>query len=173
MLRAIGNTLYKIPFLNRVRRNHALEHATIHILSRRRQRRLHAAGRSAHNGFFLYGDLETAEVEAAVREALARLCRGERELAVHPRCGTGVATAGVLAGLAAFVAMQTERKGKWAALPRVLTYSTLAVLVSQPLGLTVQREFTTEPNLEDVRIGRIQRRESPRTVVHRVEVERG
>ena len=158
--------------LRRTRQNHALEHATMHILARSNPG-LRLIGRSTSRGFLVYGDVETQTLANAASEALARLQSGERELAVHPRCGTGVATAGVLAGLAAFVAMQTERKGKWAALPRVLTYSTLAVLVSQPLGLTVQREFTTEPNLEDVRIGRIQRRESPRTVVHRVEVERG
>lgn len=158
--------------LRRTRQNHALEHATMHILARSNPG-LRLIGRSTSKGFLVYGDVETQTLANAASEALARLQAGERELAIHPRCGTGVATAGVLAGVAAFVAMQTERKSKWAALPRVLTYSTLAVLVSQPLGLAVQREFTTEPTLDDVRIGRIQRRESSRTTVHRVEVERG
>ncbi len=158
--------------LRRIRQNHALEHATMHILARSNPG-LHLVGRSTSRGFLVYGDVETQTLADAVSEALARLRAGEHNLAVHPRCGTGVATAGILAGLAAFVAIQTERKSKWTALPKVLLSSTLAVLIAQPLGLTIQRDLTTDPHLEDVRIKRIQRRESGRMVTHSIEVERG
>lgn len=156
--------------IRRIRQNHALEHATMHILARSNPG-LQVVGRSTAKGFLVYGDVDTQTLASAVSEGLARLQAGEHELAVHPRCGTGVATAGILAGLAAFVALQTERKSKLAALPKVLVSSTLAVLVSQPLGLTVQREITTSPNLEAARIGRIERRESGGMVSHRIEVE--
>ncbi len=158
--------------IRRIRQNHALEHATMHILARS-DPGLHVVGRSTAKGFLVYGDIDTQTLASAASEALARLQAGESDLAVHPRCGTGVATAGILAGLAAFVAMQTERKSRLAALPKVLVASTLAVLISQPLGLTVQREITTDPNLEDARIGRIERRESGGMVSHRVDVEHG
>ncbi len=75
------------PLIDRVRRNHALEHATIHVLSRR-YRDLHVMGRSTPNGFILYGDLPTDAVYEAAQEALERLRAGERHLAVHPACGT-------------------------------------------------------------------------------------
>jgi len=61
-----------------VRRNHALEHATIHVLVRRRRphKRLMVAGRSTDRGFFVYGAVDTDELHMAVSEALARLRGG-------------------------------------------------------------------------------------------------
>src|SRR5512142_1432673 len=89
--------------ITRIQRNHGLEHATIHIVSRRNGN-LSLVGRSDWNGFTLYGPVDTSEVKHAAQEALRRLRQGEAELAVHPRCGTVVATTGLLTGLAAFMA---------------------------------------------------------------------
>src|SRR5512145_1874572 len=97
-----------LPWLTRIQRNHGLEHATIHILSRRNGN-LSLVGRSDWNGFTLYGPVDTAEVKHAAQEALRRLRQGEAELAVHPRCGTVVATTGFLTGLAAFIALSLDR----------------------------------------------------------------
>jgi hypothetical protein len=80
-----------------VRQNHALEHATIHVLSwRNPQTRI--VGRSTPSGFFVYGPLDTQEVASAASEALARLQQGEAHLALHPRCGTNLVVTSVLAG---------------------------------------------------------------------------
>lgn len=90
-----------------LRQIHALEHGTVWVLSeqhlncaRRISPRLprtsaiddeHLSGLSTHEGFYLYGNVETAELTRAVRQALHRLTAGEATLAVHPRCGTNVA----------------------------------------------------------------------------------
>ena len=77
----------------RIRRNHGLEHATIHVLSEG-HKRFSAQGNSDHRGFHLniYGDVTGEEVAAAVAEAHRRPRAGERHLAVHPNCGTGPGT---------------------------------------------------------------------------------
>ena len=88
--------------INRIRRNHGLEHATIHVLSEG-HKRFSAQGNSDHRGFHLniYGDVTEEEVAAAVAEAHRRLRAGERHLAVHPNCGTVLVTTALLATLAA------------------------------------------------------------------------
>ena len=164
------NFLNMDPML-RIRQNHALEHATMHVLARR-DPGLRLMGRSTSKGFYVYGTVDTQTLANAASEALARLQAGERELAVHPRCGTNVATAGILAGLAGFAAMQGRRKRGLDALPNVLLATTVAVLVAQPLGQVIQREVSTAPNLQGVRIAGIGRRESGRMVAHQILLER-
>jgi hypothetical protein len=153
-----------------IRQNHAVEHATMHMLARH-DSTLQLVGRSTGRGFMVYGRVDTELLASAVSEALSRLQAGEHELAVHPRCGTGIATAGILSGLTAFVLLGTRRRRSLAALPRVLIGTTLAVLAAQPLGLIVQREFTTDPEVEGVSIKDIRRHESNGAVVHHVELE--
>ena len=96
--------------INRIRRNHGLEHATIHVLSEG-HKRFSAQGNSDHRGFHLniYGDVTEEEVAAAVTEAHRRLRAGERHLAVHPNCGTVLVTTAVLATLAAQAVLTVEQ----------------------------------------------------------------
>ena len=96
--------------IRRVRRNHGLEHATIHVLSRK-VKNLSMAGRSTVTGFYLYGNVTTEEVESAVREALQRMRNGEHGLAIHPNCGTGLVTAGLLTSLATLVGTSGMKSG--------------------------------------------------------------
>ena len=90
-----------VPLVARIRRNHALEHATIHVLAKK-HRSLRIVGRSTLNGYYLYGNLTTEAVIEAAQEAHSRLRAGEYHLAIHPNCGTNLVTAGSLAGLATF-----------------------------------------------------------------------
>src|SRR2546422_1174093 len=90
--------------INAVRRNHALEHATISILLNRHGP-MRVVGRAVPDGFYIYGDIPTERLQALADEALARLQRGEADLAVSPLCGTNIAVAGVLAGLGSYVAL--------------------------------------------------------------------
>ena len=157
--------------LTKIRRHHALEHATIRILNRRFPT-LRLAGWSAPGGFFVYGDVSTPDLQNAVAEALVRLSRGERELAIHPHCGTNLVTAGLLAGLFSFVTMLPgDQRARQARLPLVLLFSTLALMLAQPLGLAVQQHVTTEANMDSVSSVRIDSRQMGGTPVHRVRLE--
>jgi len=164
--------ILEIPFVANIRRNHALEHATIHVLTEHNPRR-HLMGRTTAHGFYLFGEVEIEEVAAAVSEALDRLRSGEHCLAVHPRCGTNLATAGVLAGLASFVVTLGRSKPRLARLPQIILAATVAVMVAQPLGLALQQHVTTLPEVDGVIIEEITRQQRGRVVVHRIDLGQG
>ena len=163
--------LFDSSLITRIQRNHGLEHATIHILSRRNGN-LSLVGRSDWNGFTLYGPVDTAEVKHSAQEALRRLRQGEAELAVHPRCGTVLATTGLLTGLAAFVAISFDGgrgRFRWASIPAAILAATLAALVAQPLGLVLQERFTTTGHPGNLEIKSISVNPTGNLITHRVE----
>lgn len=165
--------LLDYPLIARTRRNHALEHATIHMLSQR-YRDLRMVGRSTPQGFILYGDVPTDAVQEAAQEALARLKAGQRELAVHPTCGTNAVAAGTLAGLGAFLVLTPRRRSvaEWLSrLPTVLLVTTLGFILGQRLGLAMQATLTTDPRVGDMRIVAVVREEHGPIVQHYVYTE--
>jgi hypothetical protein len=160
--------LTDIPLVARTRQNHGLEHATIHVLTQRNPG-LRVVGRTTPGGFYLYGSLETKRVRAAVEEAIRRLQRGEDDLAVHPNCGTNLATTGLLAGLAAFVALLPRTRRRLDKLPFAILSATLAVVAAQPLGRILQAQVTTSPDAQNLIVKRISRRQQGHITVHFVE----
>ena len=52
-----------------IRRNHALEHATIAVLANKLGHDVRLVGRATRNGFYLYGDMPTEGVRGATTEA--------------------------------------------------------------------------------------------------------
>jgi hypothetical protein len=136
--------------LERVRRNHALEHATISILLSRHGPAVRVLGRAAPDGFYIYGDIPTEALSEFAHEGLARLQRGEAHLAVSPLCGTNLAVAGVLAGVASLIALGGRSRAQGA--PVAVMAALLAVVAAQPLGRLVQKHITTSPQLDGVRI---------------------
>lgn len=140
--------------LSRVRRNHALEHATLQMLARGR-RRPRLAGYSDLRGFWIVGEVSLEELQAAVEEALERLRNGEYGLAIHPNCGTNFALSGLLAGCAAWLSMLNSGPGlrrKAERLPLVITLVTLALIVAQPLGPLAQARLTTQPRIGSLQV---------------------
>ena len=129
---------------NAVRENHALEHATIVLLSQQfPETRL--AGVSIAAGFFIFGDVPTEVVLPTAQEALSRLRGEEPDLAIHERCGTNLAVAGLLTGLAAMSV--TRLRKPYNTFNNVVLASTAALVIARPLGLLAQRYITTHtPN---------------------------
>jgi hypothetical protein len=116
---------------------------------------LRVLGRSTPFGFYLYGDLQTEHVEHFAHEALERLRGGESSLAVSPFCGTNYATAGILAGVGALVAVGNGNR--WERLPRVILAALVGTLAGFSLGREVQRYVTTSPDVDGMRIQRVER----------------
>lgn len=140
----MGSLLDWGPF-SRVRRNHALEHATLQVLAEQNHA-LRLAGYSDPDGFWVVGGVSTEELQAAVDQALARLNQGESNLAIHPYCGTNLVASGMLAGSLAWLAMLgtgKELRQKVDRFPVVLTLVTLGLLLAQPLGPFLQARVTT------------------------------
>ena len=155
--------------LSRIRRNHGLEHATIHVLSEG-QKRFSAQGNSDHRGFHLnvYGDVTEAEVAAAVAEAHRRLNAGEHHLAVHPNCGTVLVTTAALATLAAqtVLAVENWREPKAGrvgpasflnAMPGAIVAVVVALIVGRPLGVQLQERYTVDGDLRDLEVVSVRR----------------
>src|SRR5436309_5205807 len=117
-----------------VRQNHALEHATIVLLSRKFPD-VRLAGISFASGFFVFGDIPTEAILPAAQEALALLRSTKPELAIHERCGTNLAVSGMLTGLSAMAVAKMPKP--FSSANNVILASTAALIVARPLGLMV------------------------------------
>jgi len=157
------------PRFSRLRRNHGLEHATIHVLSRMRPQ-VPTAGHSDPGGFWLLGNLDTADVQQATEEALVRLRAGERGLAIHPNCGTNLVTASLTSALAGAVALGTARddRQRLERLPLAVLFSMGALLLARPLGTRIQQLVTTSGEPGDLHVMEIRRSQRGALTAHRV-----
>jgi uncharacterized protein DUF6391 len=163
--------LLNVPYVRRTRRNHGLEHATIHLLSGRIQR-LKVVGRSDNNGFWLYGDVPTEEIQICAQWALDRMRNGEHDLAIHPNCGTNLVTTVALGTVAVLIALfgsEKERFGKVQRIPMMALALMAAVLFGQPLGMRLQEHVTTLGDPGDLEIVEIKQTANGRGMaIHRV-----
>lgn len=153
-----------------LRRNHALEHATIHILSKRHPNTTFV-GRSDMKGFILFGDVSTETVREAVNEALSRLRNGEKQLAIHPNCGTNLVSAAILAGGASFLIHAGDRR-EWREridrLPIAIGTTLLALLAARPLGEMAQKLLTTDADPGSMTISHVYEMIQGNVTLHRI-----
>lgn len=139
------NLLQLKPIL-RLRRNHALEHATLNILSESGQHGM-LAGYSDPGGFWIVGAVKLEDLQQAVDKALERLQGGDAALAISPHCGTNFAVAGVFAGALAWLAMLgtgNSWRRRFEQLPLVIVLSVLGFMAARPLGPLLQARVTTQ-----------------------------
>jgi hypothetical protein len=139
----------------RVRQNHALEHATITILSTYLPE-LRVSARSTSRGFTVFGDVDLCQLRRAIDEALARLQAGEAGLAIHPNCGTNLVVGLSLLTIGAMVGMTSSRTRTRVASAALSSLAGIAA--ARPLGQLVQKYVTTLPDLRGVRVTEIFRR---------------
>ncbi len=136
-----------------LRQVHALEHATVWILSNLEETKASINSRSDDNenigglstekGFFLYGDINLAHLKKAVHLALTRLKRGEWDLAVHPRCGTNASVAALLTTgmiLTTYLMLPREPIGQ---LVGIGLATATATYLAPDIGMVVQKYITT------------------------------
>jgi hypothetical protein len=138
-----------------LRRNHALEHATIVVMMEREPgRKLN--GFSTDDGFFVQGVRSISEVESAAREALRRLQKGEKRLAIHRNCGTTIVAANLLAAILFLVAIGLGilylGAGGYLYL-MILGSVVLAFVLRIPFSLILQRFVTTDADLKNAEVG--------------------
>jgi len=148
-----------IPGLKEIlmlRQVHALEHATVWVLSESKTPYTWAresttvqvdnellGGLSTEQGFYLYGEVNISDLRRAVTLALHRLTSGEWDLAVHPRCGTNLSVAMLLtAGLAVGVNLFLPFRPIEQVIGLGLAATTAAELAPD-LGSMAQRYLTT------------------------------
>jgi hypothetical protein len=165
----MSNSILDNPTVLNTRRNHALEHATLHMLARKYPKQT-MGGHSNPTGFFIFGDFSTEEVRAAVDEALGRLRGGERELAIHPGCGTNLATTAFFSWSLAWASMRGARSTftRVMRIPLAVALAGAGFALSQPLGPFLQRHVTTEGDPGPLQISSVTPVMGGRLKTHRV-----
>ena len=165
------SSILESPLISRIRRNHGLEHATLHVLSTHLPHTM-LAGHSDAGGYWIIGDVPSEILHTAVQEAIERLRKGESGLAIHPNCGTNFVTAGAMAGLAGATAMLGAGRrvqDKLSRLPVAIIFATLALIIAQPMGLLMQARITTDGNPGALEVTSITHRQQGNLSIHRIQ----
>jgi hypothetical protein len=154
-----------------LRQVHALEHATVWVLSETRSAYASSGrptnvqfdnellgGLSTEHGFYLYGEVNSNDLRRAVIIAQNRLTNGEWDLAVHPRCGTNFSVAMLLtAGLSMTVYLMFPFRPIEQLIGLGLA-ATTAAEIAPDLGAVAQRYLTTSVpfnlKIENINIAR-------------------
>jgi hypothetical protein len=135
--------LLDLPLVLETRRNHALEHATLHMLARQYPKGP-MAGHSNPTGFFILADVPTEDLATAAVQALMGLRAGERKLAIHAGCGTNLAVTAFLSAGLAWLPLRGTKSGFW----RLF----LLPMAVEPLGPWLQANVTTEADLGELQV---------------------
>lgn len=141
-----------VQILSHIRKNHAMEHATIHVLSELVPQGSFG-GYSLVKGFWIMGRTELEIIQKAAEMAYARLNNGEKNLAVHPNCGTNFAVSGLCTAAAAMITTLAEDDDS--SFSRFSAYTTagmIGMLAGRKAGPWTQRKLTTDANVKDLSI---------------------
>ncbi len=136
-----------------IRKNHAMEHATIHLLTEAKPG-ISVSGYSLIKGYWLLGHVELEDVQRSAEKALARLNNGEKKLAIHPNCGTNLAVIGLCTAAAAMITTM-DTKDDDSFINRFSAYTTaglIGALAGKPLGPKVQKQITTDADVSSISI---------------------
>jgi len=144
--------ILNLPLILETRRNHALEHATLHILANKYK--IPMAGHSNPTGFFLFGDVQLEDIAIAATEALTRLKAGESGLAVHEGCGTNLVVTALLPATLAWMPLRGAKSHRWRLflIPLALIFAVFGYFLSRPLGPWLQKYITTEADLGNMQV---------------------
>ncbi len=133
-----------------VRRNHALEHATVALLLERGGKPP-MGGYSVPSGFLIWSRAPAQEISAAADEALDFLRSGHHDLAISPYCGTNIAAGVLIGGLTASL-LRKRGGGVMRNLAAAAAAVAAASVLSRPLGDLLQRRFTTLADAQSIQI---------------------
>ena len=153
----------RITAIERIRRNHALEHAAVALLLERGAKPP-IGGYSTPAGFVLWAKAEPDAVSQAAHDALELLNDGYSELAISPYCGTNFAAAVALGGIAAYLA--GRGRGLIPKLRGALVGLAAAAALGRPAGRLVQRRLTVQADVSGAEIASVRvLRDTPLAVV--------
>lgn len=149
----VPRSLIQIATNRLVKRNHALEHATVNVLEER-YGSSRVAGYALRDGYKLVAPqpIPPEIVLQAAQEGLERLQRGERNLAIHTRCGTSLLVSNFLFSLLFIMLLIAAHRFS---LITILMAILLAFLLGRPLGLMVQKYLTTSTDVKNLYISDI------------------
>lgn len=166
----MSQSIEKINPISRIKRNHGLEHATLHVLGKKFPKTAFG-GISSPVGFTIIGEVSTEDVAEAAIEALKRLRDGEADLAQHDNCGTNFAVTGAIVGLFAWVGTIGSDKAfkkKLERLPLVMLLAVVGFMLARPLGPIIQKRITTSGQPGELELDRVETSVRAGLHLHRV-----
>jgi hypothetical protein len=135
--------IYRIATDRLLRRNHALEHATLNVYTEKFGAP-QLNGVAVRAGFVMRGLVNPRLLLASATEGLERLRAGETALAYHPRCGTSLGTADLLTWLVLVALLAMTGRLTWTGLAAGVA---VAAFGGPLAGKWVQRGLTTSVDL--------------------------
>ena len=140
----------RIALMESVRRNHAIEHATVTLML---ERGVPApmGGYSIGPGFVIWSRGSIDDVALAAQDALDLLKAGNSDLAISPYCGTNIVTFALVGALAARI-FAGRKRTFWSIVRGSVAAVLAATLLGRPLGRLLQRHCTTLPYVEAVKL---------------------
>jgi hypothetical protein len=135
-----------------VRRNHAIEHATVNVLAERYGQQL-VDGCATTEGFRIRAAIDPALLLDAAREGLLRLQRGDRALAIHGRCTTALLLSYAVVSTSLISLLATTHAVSPQNLALVLV---LTVAATPKISRLVQRFLTTSMDVKGMTIGAVE-----------------
>ena len=145
----VPKQIWKIARSKNIRRNHAIEHATINVIEQSVGRTLNISGLSQENGFYIAGIQDAGVVEEAAFRGLSLLKQGQCDLAIHQRCGTDIAIANLTTALIFLILLFST--GMVNAL-NIIIALLISNFTSPYLGQSIQRYFTTSCDVKNTDI---------------------
>ncbi len=145
----VPGQIWKIARSKNIRRNHAIEHATINVIEQSVGRPLNISGLSQENGFYISGIQDPGVVEEAATRGLNLLKQGHCDLAIHRRCGTDIAIANLTAALIFMVLLFSTGM---VSILNIIIALLVSNFTSPYLGQFIQRHFTTSCDVENTDI---------------------
>ena len=145
----VPKQIWKVAKSKNLRRNHAIEHATINVLEQLAGQRLNVSGLSREDGFYISGIQNPEMVEESAVRGLNLLKQGNCQLAIHRRCGTDIAIANFVSALIFLILLLTT--GSFSIL-NIIIALLLSNLISPYLGEYVQKYFTTSCDVANMEI---------------------
>ena len=142
------NEIYKLT-LN-VRRNHAIEHATVSILTEQKIKSA-VIGFAIPSGFIIYSKSNKDEILSAANHGLKLMKSGVSEISISQFCGTNLVVAALLTGASTILLGKILGK-KSKNILNITNGFLLSALLSKPIGRIVQKYVTTDSNVKNIQI---------------------
>lgn len=149
--------LMRIVSDRKVRRNHAMEHATINVLEEK-YGLAGLSGMAFENGFAIGGYPAPDLILNAAETARQRLADGETELAVNRRCGTTMVVINTVASVIFILLLLVAGK---ISITSVLFSLVVAWLIGSAASPMVQRYVTTDSQVSHLVITGVEMRQRP------------
>ncbi|RJQ41330.1 MAG: hypothetical protein C4545_06910 [Anaerolineaceae bacterium] len=157
----------------KVRSNHALEHATLHVLSTE-VTRARVSGLSDAGGFWLLGEVPTALVFESARGALERMKAGDTGLAMHDNCGSNLVPSIMVSGGLAWLAMAgtgNSLRKKAVRFPIAVLLALVGFEAAKPIGPLLQEKTTSTDHVDSMVVREVRCYKPYGLVIHRVTTE--